>query len=178
MNTGGRELIIAAAGALCAARPIGNTPRNCAKYWPCEQHGVTLKYPMELPVVIKTGVVNVLSALPLILRPVSAIMRGAGVWTRAAEPVYHSWMPFTRRDWLRLSDERDTWLERVIEAEEEGYEHGLLDGWVQGYEQARREMDQEWRRVARQASLARPSHAELDKKRYPPSGREGWIAPG
>jgi hypothetical protein len=84
-------------------------------------------------------------------------------------------MPFSQRDWLGLSDERDLWEERLVRAYRDAYQLGLADGWAQGYEQARREMDQAWRKIARQASLARPSHEEMDRKRYPPNGRTGWL---
>ena len=64
---------------------------------------------------------------------------------------------------LALSDERDAWLRRVLAAWREGYQAALGDAVV--------------------ASLLRiwpePGHVpEIEKRRYPPDGRESWIIPG
>ena len=63
---------------------------------------------------------------------------------------------------IALSDERDLWLRRVLDAWREGYQAALDDAVV--------------------ASLLRiwpaPGHVpEIDKRRYPPGGRQSWIIP-
>jgi hypothetical protein len=63
---------------------------------------------------------------------------------------------------LALSDERDAWLRRVLAAWAEGYQAALSDAVVE--------------------SLARiypaPGHVpEIEKRRYPPDGREHFGDP-
>ena len=65
-------------------------------------------------------------------------------------------------DLIDLSDERDLWLRRVLDAWREGYQAALGDAVI--------------------ASLLRiwpaPGHVpEIEKRRYPPSGREHFADP-
>jgi hypothetical protein len=75
---------------------------------------------------------------------------------------------------LALSDERDQWVRLALawarSAYRSGYQCGHDAGYRTGYELAVRE----WKVVAGVASGGRP-FAELDRLRYPPGGRMGWI---
>jgi hypothetical protein len=69
---------------------------------------------------------------------------------------------------LELSDERDRAL------------RGRLNAWRAGFEAGRQaeaaEMDAAWHAIARPVARGRP-YAEMDRKRYPPDGRAGWLLP-
>lgn len=76
---------------------------------------------------------------------------------------------------LELSDERDQW-ERLRDA-------AYRDGWQAGHDAGQREG---YRRAAADWKVTvtntgwlgpAPSHAELDRRRYPPGGRLSWLQP-
>jgi len=56
-----------------------------------------------------------------------------------------------------------------------------LAAWRAGFEAGRQaeaaERDAAWIRIARPLARGGPSYAELDRKRYPPDGRAGWLLP-
>lgn len=52
----------------------------------------------------------------------------------------------------------------------EAYEAGQAEGWRLGYERGARLLEAEWPAVV--APLAGPSHAELERRRWGPGGRE------
>ena len=73
---------------------------------------------------------------------------------------------------LELSDERDQWERHAQQMWRDGYAAGRAAGHREGYEQAVRE----WKITA--AGLTRlggPRWEDLDKRRYPPGGRQSWI---
>ena len=79
---------------------------------------------------------------------------------------------------LDLSRERDQWLRLALAwARSEyrrGYQHGHDTGYRTGYELA----VTEWKiTAAGMTHLGGPTFAELDRKRYPPSGRASWFLP-
>lgn len=81
---------------------------------------------------------------------------------------------------LALSDERDIWMQRMLDAERVAYREGYRAGQRAGYERGTRQMEAEWPAVvAPLASIARgkPTHAELDVLRYGPGGRERFSDP-
>jgi hypothetical protein len=75
--------------------------------------------------------------------------------------------------WLRLSDERDTWLRRLDRAWRDGRAAGLEAGYRAGYARA----VAEWKVTAGGLELGGPTFAQLDRRRYPPGGRASWILP-
>jgi hypothetical protein len=74
---------------------------------------------------------------------------------------------------LELSDERDQWAERL------GDEYRL--GYAIGVEEGRRleaaERDRAWNAVARPIARGGITHAELERRRYGPGGRERFGDP-
>ena len=57
------------------------------------------------------------------------------------------------------------------------YTLGHADGWREGYEAAGLDMARRWAEIARPASRGEPSHAELERRRWGPGGRERFGAP-
>jgi hypothetical protein len=84
---------------------------------------------------------------------------------------------------LALSDERDTWHRWVWEMWTEGYRIGRREGWQRGWAEGYGRSDAEWLAAldpAKKASgtLSRlPSHAELERRRWGPGGREHFADP-
>ena len=73
---------------------------------------------------------------------------------------------------LELSAERDQWQRLAQAMWRDGYTAGRADAYRQGYEQAVRE----WKITAAGLThLGGPPWEELDKRRYPPGGRQSWI---
>jgi hypothetical protein len=68
--------------------------------------------------------------------------------------------------WLRLSDERAAWLARVLRSHTVGYDFGYEDGYRAGREAEAAERDLLWNEIARPIAQGRPSHAELQARRY------------
>lgn len=62
---------------------------------------------------------------------------------------------------LRLSDQRDANLRRVLNAQKSGYEAGF----AAGYEQAQRDADQEWRDTPPLRLRDGITHEELERRR-------------
>jgi hypothetical protein len=54
----------------------------------------------------------------------------------------------------------------------EAYECGRADGWREGYERGARILETEWRSIVAPILADRPDHAELDRRRWGPGGRE------
>jgi len=84
----------------------------------------------------------------------------------------------TRADLLlALSYERDLQLKRRLDAWREGYAAGYRDAYARGYETA----VTDWKITAglepggRIAAARLRTHAEMDRKRYPPDGRASWL---
>ena len=81
---------------------------------------------------------------------------------------------------LDLSDERDQWerlaLDWARSAYRSGYQDGLRAGRVDGYRMGYAAASADWRLAAGPAPRA-GSHAELDRLRYPPGGREHFADP-
>jgi hypothetical protein len=48
----------------------------------------------------------------------------------------------------------------------EEYERGRADGWREGREDAHREVERDWREMARKVARGGPSHAELEAHRW------------
>jgi hypothetical protein len=78
-------------------------------------------------------------------------------------------------DVLELSDERDRWLRRVLDAERAAYELGMAEGFRIGLERGARIAEAEWPAVIK--PLFTETAAEMDLKRYPPAGREHFADP-
>jgi hypothetical protein len=83
----------------------------------------------------------------------------------------------TRSDVLALSGEREMWLRRMLAAERAAYERGRADGWRDGFEAAYREIEAAWHAVADPVARGGPSHAELERRRWGPGGREHFGDP-
>lgn len=77
---------------------------------------------------------------------------------------------------LALSDERDIWLRRLLDAERDayraGHDQGHAAGYAAGYEQAVRD----WK-VTAGLLPGGPAYAELERRRYGPGGRERFADP-
>lgn len=71
---------------------------------------------------------------------------------------------------LAISDERDAWLRRLLDAERAAYEAGYADGYRDGYEHGARVLEADWPTVIR--PLERPTLTELELLRWGPGGRE------
>jgi hypothetical protein len=71
---------------------------------------------------------------------------------------------------LDRSAERDKSLRARLAARREGYLRGHEDGYKVGYAQA----VTDWK-VTAGVRGGGPAFAELDRRRYPPSGRQSWI---
>jgi hypothetical protein len=59
----------------------------------------------------------------------------------------------------------------------EMYEHGYEDGWREGYEHGARRLEESWLSVVRPVMQDRPSHADLEQRRWGPGGREHFADP-
>jgi hypothetical protein len=81
----------------------------------------------------------------------------------------------TRDELIELSDERDRWQARLLDAERAAYMLGAADGYRQGYERGARLLEAAWPAVV--APLAGPSLAELELLRWGPGGREHFGDP-
>lgn len=64
------------------------------------------------------------------------------------------------RAWLRLSDERDWWIRRVLAAELAVWHRDEDECWQRGYAQAEADMERAWREVAGPVSHGRSAIAE------------------
>ena len=82
---------------------------------------------------------------------------------------------------LALSDERDTWMRRLLSAGRDSYRRGLADGIALGRRLEAAERDAAWKAIARPAARGGPSHAELERKRFTvrgePRTREAFGLP-
>ena len=84
---------------------------------------------------------------------------------------------------LELSDERDLWLRRLLAAGRAAYQRGHLDGYAGGYAAGRTDADDEWMdvlepaRAASRLAARMPTHAELERRRWGPGGREHFGDP-
>jgi hypothetical protein len=76
---------------------------------------------------------------------------------------------------LELSDERDIWAQRVLDAERAGYARGYADGDRDGYERGARLLETGWRSIA--PVPGEPTHAELEIRRWGPGGRKRFGDP-
>ena len=79
------------------------------------------------------------------------------------------------RDELRAafharSHERDRWHRAALDYWADGYRAGYEAGAEVGYARAA----EDWK-VVHGMSVGGPTHAELDRRRYPPNGRQSWI---
>ena len=75
---------------------------------------------------------------------------------------------------LDLSDERDQALRARLNAWRAGFEAGRRAGFNRGYAASEAELEQRWAQIIRPAMRGR-SYAEMDRRRYPPDGRAGWL---
>ena len=76
---------------------------------------------------------------------------------------------------LRLSDERDQWLRRLLDAERAAYLSGHADGYRDGYERGARLLEASWPAVV--SRLSGPTLAELEARRWGPGGRAHFGDP-
>ncbi len=77
-----------------------------------------------------------------------------------------------QRALLALSGERDQWERWVRATWHDGHRAGYAAGYDHGYAQA----VTAWKVTAGTISGG-PSFAEMDRRRYPPGGRQSWIIP-
>ena len=75
---------------------------------------------------------------------------------------------------LEVSDERDLWLRLALDWARSAYRSGYRAGYDAGYRAGYAEAVSDWKVVAGVVSGG-PSFAQLDKRRYPPAGRQSWI---
>jgi len=59
----------------------------------------------------------------------------------------------------------------------EAYECGRADGWREGYEHGARLREAEWPDIVAPVISNRPDHAELERRRWGPGGREHFGDP-
>jgi hypothetical protein len=78
-------------------------------------------------------------------------------------------------DVLRLSDEREQWLRRLLNAERNSYVWGHADGYRDGYERGARLLEASWPAVV--SRLYGPTLAELEALRWGPGGRAHFGDP-
>jgi hypothetical protein len=78
-------------------------------------------------------------------------------------------------DTLRLSDERDQWLRRLLDAERIAYLLGHADGYRDGYERGARLIEASWPSVV--SRLSGSTLAELEVRRWGPGGRAHFGDP-
>lgn len=76
---------------------------------------------------------------------------------------------------LALSDERDLWQRFCLERERAAYLAGYEDGERAGYERGARQLEESWPAVVRPVLQDRPSHAELEERRWGPGGRRQHL---
>jgi hypothetical protein len=67
---------------------------------------------------------------------------------------------------VTLSDERDVWLRRVIDADASGYARGLAEGVALGRAIEAAESAAAWQRIARPIARSSGSHADLERRRW------------
>jgi hypothetical protein len=67
---------------------------------------------------------------------------------------------------LALSDERDSWMRRLLSAGRDSYRRGLADGIDLGRRLEAAERDAAWNAIARPAARGGPTFAELERKRW------------
>ena len=83
-------------------------------------------------------------------------------------------------EWISLSDERDRWERFAVawarSAYRDGYRDGLRAGRVDGYRLGYAAASADWWLAAGPAPRTGSHAAELDRLRYPPGGRQSWIA--
>jgi hypothetical protein len=82
---------------------------------------------------------------------------------------------------LDLSDERDLWLRRLLAAERAAFTRGRAIGRQEGYAAGLTHCDREWMDALAPARAAvrerNPAHAELERRRWGPEGREHFADP-
>lgn len=77
---------------------------------------------------------------------------------------------------LALSDERDQWERLALDWARSAYRRGYADGHDAGYRAGYELAVLEWKiTAAGLAGLGGRTFAELDRRRYPPDGRQSWI---
>jgi hypothetical protein len=77
---------------------------------------------------------------------------------------------------LELSDVLDGQLRLRLAAYREGYQVGHEDGYRAGRQDMADELADAWNRIAAEP-LRRPTHAELEKRRWGPGGRARFGDP-
>ena len=83
-----------------------------------------------------------------------------------------AWLP------LALSGERDTWERLALDWARSAYRRGYADGHDTGYRAGYELAVTEWKiTAAGMTDLGGRPFAELDRRRYPPGGRQTWIIP-
>ena len=76
-------------------------------------------------------------------------------------------------DFLAVSDERDQWIRRLLDAERAAYRAGFEAGRVAEKQHA----DRAWSAVPVQKAQLGPSYAELSLLRWGPGGRHAFGDP-
>lgn len=78
---------------------------------------------------------------------------------------------------IARSDERDMYLQRVLEAEKRGYERGYGEGYEAGLKDYYAAREEDWEGVQWHliGIFQCPDFDELDKLRYPPDGRVAQV---
>jgi hypothetical protein len=78
---------------------------------------------------------------------------------------------------LELSAERDVHHQLRLAAWQEGYRQGYGDGYDAGRREEARERDQAWNAIAKPIARGGVTHAELERRRWGPGGREHFGDP-
>ena len=74
---------------------------------------------------------------------------------------------------IALSDERDRWVRLALDWARSAYRSGYQAGHDAGYRTGYSTAVDDWKVVA-EVTVGR-TFAELDRRRYPPGGRQSWI---
>jgi hypothetical protein len=102
--------------------------------------------------------------------------RGPGVPSpRPAEPPVP--LSAALAELLELSNERDVWMERLGDEYRLGWKLGYAAGVDAGRRLEAAERDEAWNCIARPIVRGGPSHAELERRRWGPGGREHFGDP-
>jgi hypothetical protein len=78
---------------------------------------------------------------------------------------------------LELSDERDQWQQRLGVEYRLGYAIGHALGVEEGRRREAAERDRAWKRIAKPIARGGTTHAELERRRWGPGGREHFGDP-
>ena len=82
---------------------------------------------------------------------------------------------------FELSDERDWWLGRLLDAERAAYMLGAAEGWKAALEYVHKVRQEDFAPIARlmvaMAGSDRPGVADLELRRWGPGGREHFADP-